>query len=296
MVIAAAVLWSTSSVFIRALQQPTFLQIDEPALAPLHIAFYRSLFAGLAIIAFLRPRHLTWRPSMAGMVVAFGVMTALYISALARGSAANAILLQNTAPVWVYVLGVYFFGDLRDSRSLRAVVIGLAGAIVIVAGNWPRGLSPVEQSSQQEVLIMAVGSGFFYALVVLFLRHLRNESSAWLTVLNLLGGSLVIAAFAARTVGTNQFMTWLMQPTARQLLFIALYGIVQLAFAYMLFSQGLKSISPQEAGIITLIEPVLNPVWAYLIAPEKETPTVWTLAGGGLLLAALAWRYWPRRL
>jgi drug/metabolite transporter (DMT)-like permease len=68
-----------------------------------------------------------------------------------------------------------------------------------------------------------------------------------------------------------------------------------MAAPYWLFARSLRSVTPQEAGIITLLEPVLNPIWAYLIAPDKETPTVWTVAGGMLLLGALGWRYLPVR-
>src|SRR5262249_4485995 len=61
----------------------------------------------------------------------------------------------------------------------------------------------------------------------------------------------------------------------------------------VLVARGLRSVSPQEAGTLTLIEPLLNPVWAYLISGEVPSP--WTLVGGGFILGALAWRYWPRR-
>jgi len=60
-------------------------------------------------------------------------------------------------------------------------------------------------------------------------------------------------------------------------------------------ARGLRAVNSQEAGVITLLEPLLNPLWAYVVAPEKESPTAYTLAGGVLILGALAWRYWPVR-
>jgi drug/metabolite transporter (DMT)-like permease len=60
---------------------------------------------------------------------------------------------------------------------------------------------------------------------------------------------------------------------------------------YWLMSRGLRSVSPQEAGAITLLEPILNPVWAYLVANEE--PPLATVFGGLFILGALAWRYWP---
>jgi drug/metabolite transporter (DMT)-like permease len=59
-------------------------------------------------------------------------------------------------------------------------------------------------------------------------------------------------------------------------------------------ARGLRVVSTQEAGVITLLEPLLNPLWAYLVAPQKESPTAYTFVGGALILGALAWRYWPR--
>lgn len=295
MVVTAAVLWSSSTVFMRLLQQPSPLCLESPAISPLQIAFYRSFFAGLCVLALMRPRHVTFKPLMGAMLVAFGIMTALYLSALGLGTAANAILLQNTAPVWIYFLGVYLLGDPPDRPTLRTLLLAMLGALIILAGNWPVNLDAAEQGVQQAILLMAAGSGFFYAIVVLFLRQLRNESAAWLTTLNLLGGSAVILGFAALHEECFEVGSWLAKPSGRQLVFLAVYGVVQLAVPYFLFAKGLKVISPQEAGIITLLEPLLNPLWAYLIAPDRETPTLWTFVGGAIMLAALAWRYWPRK-
>jgi drug/metabolite transporter, DME family len=70
---------------------------------------------------------------------------------------------------------------------------------------------------------------------------------------------------------------------------------MQMALPYVLFARSLSHVSPTEAAIITLIEPLLNPVWAYLLSPETDVPTWWTILGGSVLLAALVWRYWPKR-
>jgi|SRR5579883_597793 len=295
MLVLAAVMWSTSSLFIRSLQEPTGLGLDEPRLSPLQLAVYRSLFAGLGLLPLVRPRDVRVRPAMGLMVLFFAVMTGLYLSAIALGPAANAILLQNTAPVWVYAVGVLLLGDAPDPRTLRAIVLAVAGALLIVLGNWPRGLEPDARAVQATILLMATGSGVFYAGVILLLRFLRAESSAWLTVLNMLGSGAVFLGYEFFTRGTDATLDWLSAPTWRQLVFIAVFGAFQMAVPYWLFTRGLQSVSPQEAGIITLLEPVLNPVWAYLITSGREAPTPWTLAGGGVLLAALAWRYWPTR-
>jgi DME family drug/metabolite transporter len=232
---------------------------------------------------------------MVGMVVTFTVMSGLYLSALGLGPAANAIFLQNTAPVWVTLFAVLLLGERADRRGWQAVFIGAAGAVVIVVGNWPRDLPPEEGRTQILILLMGAGSGIVYAWVVLFLRVLRDQSAAWLVALNLLGTAVTLGLFVLASDGPAAFLAWVSAPTPRQLAVLVVFGGAQMALPYWLFTRGLRTVSPQEAGIITLIEPLLNPLWAYLVTPAKDTPTVPMLAGGALILLALVWRYLPTR-
>src|SRR4051794_16704049 len=97
LILAAAVLWSTSGAFTRFLGEPTPLHLDEPRLGPLQIAAGRVFFAGLALLPLLRRADLSFRPATALTAVSFAVMNATFVWALALGTAANAILLQYTA-------------------------------------------------------------------------------------------------------------------------------------------------------------------------------------------------------
>jgi drug/metabolite transporter (DMT)-like permease len=293
--VVAAVLWSLGSFFTRVLTAPTGFHLHEPHLTPVQIAFWRGIFAGLALIPLLRRGDLQFRPLLPVMVVTFAVMSGLYLSALGLGNAANAILLQNTAPVWIYVIGVSLLGQPSDRKSLRSTILGMVGALLIVIGNWPWTLPAAEQEVQIQILIMAVGSGFAYAWIVLFLNHLKDLAAAWLMVLNLIGSAGCLGLWILFRQGPEQFLTWMQTPTWQQLGFLAIFGLVQMAAPYWLFARGLRTVTALEAGIITLIEPVLNPVWAYFISPETDTPTLWTILGGGILLAALLWRYLPDR-
>jgi drug/metabolite transporter (DMT)-like permease len=293
--VLAAVLWSLGSAFMRVLREPLGLGLHEPALSPLQIAFYRGLFGGLVMLALVRRAEMKFRPLMAGMVIAFTVMSGLYLSALALGPAANAIFLQNTAPLWVFVFAVVLLGERGDARGWQTVFIGALGAVVIVAGNWPRSLPPSEQRTQVLILFMGAGSGVMYAVVVLFLRALCASAPAWLVALNLLGTALTLGLFVLASDGWTAFAAWATAPSAAQVAVLIVFGAFQMALPYWLFTRGLRTVSPQEAAIITLIEPLLNPVWAYLITPEKDTPNLWMGCGGGLILFALVWRYVPGR-
>ena len=198
---------------MRVLREPLGLGLDAPTLSPLQIAFYRGLFGGLAVLALVRRNQMRFRPVMAAMVLAFAVMSALYLSALGLGAAANAIFLQNTAPAWVYLFAVLFLGERADRRGIEVVALAAIGAIVIVAGGWPWNQPPDEERLGVLVLWMGVGSGVVYAVVVLFLRVLRSEAASWLVALNLLGTAATLALFVIVGDGSSRFVSWLMAPT-----------------------------------------------------------------------------------
>lgn len=284
--VLAAVLWSLSGALTKALTEDTFLGLNVPPLeslvvagraVPVQIACYRILFAGLVLLPTLRPRQLRFRPLMLVMLGCFTVMNALFITAMALGSAANAIFLQYSAPLWMYLAAIFWLGEKPDRRSSVSLAIGLCGIVIIVAGGWHQG--------ELVVVGIALASGLFYAAVIVFLRVLRDLPAGWLTVWNhLLGGLLLVPVL------------WTLQPpTPTQYVALFLFGAVQMGLPYWLMARGLRTVSPQEAGTITLLEPILNPLWAYLVSPRTEVPHPLTFIGGAVILSALAWRYWPRR-
>lgn len=239
------------------------------------------------MLILLRKGDVRLRPVMFPMVICFAVMSGLYLSALSLGAAANAILLQNTAPVWLCLFGWIVLKDRIDSKTWISVAIAMLGGSVIVIGNG------AADRSQTNILLMATGSGIAYSCVILFLRSLRGESAAWLTLWNLTGSALCLAAYIGLRFGFSELIAWLAEPSWKQLVFLAVFGVLQMATPYCLFARGLRTVGPQEAGIITLLEPLLNPLWAFLIAPDRDTPTIWTAIGGVILLFAIAFRYWP---
>jgi len=299
--VIAAVLWSSGSFFIRFLREPSGLAeslhitLHEPSLSPLQVAFFRGLFGGLVMLLLVRRTDLRFERRMIGMVLIFAAMSGLYMSALALGPAANAIFLQNTAPIWVYLFAVFVWKEAADRRGWQSVLLGGFGAVVIVGGNWPSNLPPEEEQAQVAILFMGVGAGFTYAGVMISLKTLKHHAPAWLTTMNLIGSALAIGAYVLIRFGWTEFAAWVGTPSFAQVAVLVLYGVIQMAIPYWLFARSLRAVSPQEAGIITLIEPLLNPVWAYLMTPEKDKPTVPMLLGGGLILAALIWRYVPRK-
>ena len=268
-IVAAAVLWSTGGAFVNLLTQPTALGLNEPRLEPLPIAFYRGLFAGLVLSLTLRRQDVSFRPLMLVMVLCFALMNVTFIAAMALGKSANSILLQYTAPMWMYLASVWLLREPADRRGTVALAVGMLGIAVIIAGGW--------EAEHLLPIALALASGVTYAGVLICLRLLRNESLRWLTVLNHLCSALVLLPWVW------SFST----PTLVQMGVLACFGVFQMASAYWLVAHGLRVVSPQEAGTLTLLEPLLNPLWAYFVSPAKEELQATTFIGGALILGGL---------
>jgi drug/metabolite transporter (DMT)-like permease len=268
-VLAAAVLWSAGGALTKG------LGLDGPT-----IAFYRGLFAGLALLPFVPPRRWSFRPAMLPSALVFGAMTGFYIAAVKATTAANAIFLQCTSTFWVVPFGFLFLRERPDRRALAGIALAMVGiAAIVLYGHDP------SRSTEGRGIALGLASGVGYALVVVSMRGLRDVDPVWLSAINNLGGALVLGAWIRLSSGP------IVVPAAPTMAVLAAFGIVQMAIPYTLFARGLRDVGAAEAGLLSLVEPVLNPIWVVLIHHERPAPA--TLIGGLFLLAGVACRYVP---
>ncbi len=254
-----AVLWSTGGYFIK--------EIDAGALS---ITFFRCLFAALWVAPFVWGRKFP-RPADAAVSIGlFAGLLGLYVGATKETTAANAIFLQYTAPVYVIMLAPLVLKEHLRRSDLVTLAVCSTGVAVLFFGN--RG------STDAVGLWMGVGSGFFYGLFLLWLRRLRYADPIAVTFVNCLGVACVLAPFPG---------VW--DIDARDVGMLAVMGLVQFALPYVIFTAGLRFVSGAEASLIALVEPVLNPVWVAIFIGER--PTTATIVGGAIILAGLAVRY-----
>jgi drug/metabolite transporter (DMT)-like permease len=262
--LSAAVLWSLAGVFIKFLPLP-----------PLTIVFYRSLFAGLFFLFFFQ--RITRLPPRA-LLVAMASYTAAISSFVAANkltTAANAIVLQYTAPIFVFMIVGFFFRERIGYATWAALGIGMAGIAVIFAGS----------AGQPDFagVTVALLSGLLFSIYMLSLRFLQSVPPGTLTCINNLACCLLLLPFVMGQLSL----------TRAECLIIAVMGVVQLGIPYWLFSKAVERIPVHEASLIVLIEPVLNPLWVALAV--GEIPAAATFIGGALILAGLAVRYgWGR--
>jgi drug/metabolite transporter, DME family len=260
LIFSAAVLWSLAGIFIK--------QLDEP---PLAIVFYRSFFACLVFTPFLRRSQwqLNW-PILASVLTYTAAISA-FVAANKLTTAANAIVLQYTAPIFVFLFSRLVLGEKISRLNSVALVLAMVGVCAI----------SVESVGQPEMsgVMLALSSGVLFAAYMVNLRNAQAVNPVYLTWINNLGCGLLLLLFVKSQLSLNQ----------HQLAILAVMGAVQLGLPYFLFSKGLQSVPLQEASLIALIEPVLNPVWVALAF--GEIPSVPTITGGGLILFGLALRY-----
>ena len=258
--VLAAVLWSLAGVFIKFL-----------LLHPLTIVFYRSFFAS-AFFLFFRGRSIAMpRYALLLAMVSYTAAISTFVAANKLTTAANAIVLQYTAPIFVFVLVRFLFHERIARVNAICLAFGMSGILVIFLGS----------AGQPEALgvMVALLSGGLFSVYMVSLRFLKDVHPGSLTFMMNLACWLILLPF----VGSD------LHVSLGDLVLLAVMGIVQLGIPYWLFSKGLESVALQEASLIVLIEPVLNPLWVALAV--GEIPSEATLTGGALILASLGLRY-----
>ncbi|MDP7398202.1 MAG: DMT family transporter [Lentisphaeria bacterium] len=273
LILAAAVLWSTGGAFIKS---PILGGIEPVAVRGPLLACGRTAFAALLLLAFRPWRLIRWRVGLLPLLFSFAAMNVLLVCSMTRAAAGDVIFLQYSAPLWVCVVAATWLREPLVKSNLIALVIGMSGVAVIVVASV---------STPDWVGVwLALGSGVGYAGVILSLRALRDEDSIGLIFLCMCLSSLVLVPWVAGSVH---------HLNGERFLWLAIFSVVQIGVPYILFARGLRWVTAQEGSLITLLEPVLTPLWVLLLWRVTVAPH--TIMGGGLILAALLVTLRPER-
>lgn len=283
--VLCAAFWSLNGPLIKLLRLPE--PLSPEGLPGITIAAYRSLIGGLLFLPLAwRRRQSLKQVSPAwpiASVLMFTAMTACFVIATTKTSAANAIILQYLSPIVVFLLSPVLLKVTPRWSEGAVLLLALLGAGVIFLGNPATELAP---------LTVAAGSGLGYGALIVFLRVLTPVDPFVVVAMNFLGsGILMSAAIPLVPGGTFDFST-------RQFVILFLMSVVQFAAPYVLFSWALRHVEAHKASLIILLETVLNPIWTYLVVGEIPPPA--TMLGGPLILISvvgwmlLSWRHEKR--
>ena len=256
----ASLCWSSAGVLFKF--------VPWPALAA---AGGRGLVATLFLLAVCgRALRFTWSPVQLGAAVAYAGCTVLFAVANKLTTAANAILLQYTAPVWVALLGAWFLHE----RASRADWLTIAAAFAGMAVFLYDGLRLHDLAG----ILVAIASGVCFAAMILLLRKQKDGSPI---------ESIILGNFLGFLAGLPAIWTAPPLPATGIAALLAL-GVVQLGVAYLLYARAIRHVTALESVLIPVLEPILNPVWVMLATGER--PTSLALVGGIIVLGAVTLR------
>jgi DME family drug/metabolite transporter len=259
-VVAAAVLWSTGGLFIK-----------WTSLSGLELSFGRSLLAAITVAIFTRREGFGLNKVTALASVLYAALLLLFVLATKQTTAANAIFLQYTAPVYLLIFEPLFYKEKFRSRDLIVVIACVLGMSLFFVGK----LRPQDVTGN----LLALASGLCFACYFLLLRH--STSRAVNRASSVIYGNLLLVLIAA-PVGLKA----LPHMSRLDVLSVIYLGVVQIGLAYTLFTAAMAhGVRSLDAGIVGYIEPVLNPIWVFLVLHER--PTQWALVGGGIIVIAV---------
>jgi len=261
LVVGAALLWSTGGFVIKATHLSAF-----------ELSFGRSLLGAITIAIFTRSEGFGINRISAITSVLYAALLILFVLATKLTTAANAIFLQYTAPVYVLLLEPLFYKEKFRGRDFVTVAACLVGMSLFFVGK----LRPQDVSGN----VLALASGVCFALFFLLLRHSKardvNRASA-----AIYGNLISVLICAPAFLGALRRGI-----SAHDVACIAYLGIVQIGIAYVLFTLAMaRGVRSLDAGIIGYVEPVLNPVWVFLFIGER--PAGWAILGGAIISASV---------
>ena len=264
--LGAAALFSTGGAAIKAC-----------ALDGWQVACFRAGIAALVVAALVPASRRGWTPRTVLVAAAYATTVILFVQANKLTTAANTIFIQAASPLFIAALGPWLIGErlrARDVPFVAALTVGLA--LFFVGAPAEHATAPSPRLGN----LLAAASCFTVALMMIGLRWLGRSgdgSAAAAVVMGNLIAFAVALPFSLPVV-----------PRPVDAAILVYLGVFQIGLAYPLLLAALRRMSALEASLLLFVEPVLSPVWAWLLHGER--PGGWAIAGGALILAATAIR------
>jgi len=266
--VAAAVLFSTGGAVIKA-----------TAMTGWQVASLRSGIAALSLALLLPGAVRSIRPRTFLVSIAYAATLVLFVTANKLTTSANTIFLQATGPLYILLLAPWLLKErIRPADVAFMAVVGAGLLLFFLGTDVPVRTAPAPVQGN----VLAAMSGFTWALTLMGLRWMGADES---------GGSpagAVVLGNAFACLATLPMALPLGGVGAGDWVAIVYLGVFQIALAYAFVTKAVGKLPALEISIILLVEPVLNPIWSWLVHGER--PSGWALLGGGLILGATGLR------
>lgn len=281
LVLATAALFSTGGAAIK-LADLTSWQIGS----------FRSGIAALVLVLLVPGARRRWSLRMLAVGVAYAATMLLFVHANKLTTAASTIFLQATAPLYVVLLGPLVLHEplrRRDLAFLVALSIGLSLFFIDVEAPTRTAPDPLRGN------VLAALAGLAYACTIVGLRAMERTADGARGAgengsAGGEGAATVVCGNALAFAIGLPFCFPLGGATAGDLGVVAYLGLFQVALAYLLLTVAVRHLTALETSVLLLLEPVLSPLWAWLVHQERPGP--WALGGGALILAVTLLKTW----
>jgi len=262
--VAAAVLFSTGGAGIKV-----------EAFSAAQVSCVRSGIAAVALFLWLRGR-VRWTPGTLAAGLVYAATLSLFVGATKLTTAANAIFLQSTAPLYLLLLAPLVLRErvyLRDVLYLAAIAAGLVFCFAGTPGATATASNPALGTW------LGAASGLAWALTLVALRIIgRGDANTTDAVAPVVAGNVLAVLIAL------PFALPFPRATAGEWLTLIYLGVFQIGLAYICLAGAIRHLPALEISLLLLLEPVLNPVWTWIIRGEE--PGRWTMIGGAVIVGA----------
>lgn len=255
-VFITAILWSSGGLFIKLI-----------SLNAMQLSFFRCLIAATVFALLFRKKLLVVNGFTFINAAFYAIVLTTFVIATKTTTAANAIFLQSTAPIYVLIFEPIINKTKQERINVITIAVCFIGMIFFFLGE----ISP----GHLEGNLIALISGVMFAAFFLGMRKNGNEYQQS----SIFYGNILVALLSI------PFILDLKPLSFNDIWMVTFLGVFQIAFAYAFFSYGLKRILAVEASIISMFEPVLNPVWVLIGYGEK--PSYWAVVGGAIIITAI---------
>jgi DME family drug/metabolite transporter len=258
-VFLTAILWSSGGLFIK------LISLDS-----MELSFFRCAIAAIVFALMFRKRILKLNSLALLNSFAYAAVLILFVIATKTTTAANAIFLQSTAPIYVLIFEPLLTKTKWERINIITIVVCFLGMILFFMGD----LTPGDIKGNIAALLAGV------AFAAFFLGMKKNEPQYGES--SIFYGNVIVALICI------PFITEMNSISLQDFAMVSFLGVFQIAFAYALFSYGLKRIIAVEASIISMFEPVLNPIWVFI--GYGEVPSFYAIIGGIIIMTAITVR------
>ena len=258
-VLAAAMLWSTGGLFIKLV-----------TLDAMQISFFRCIWAAVVFALILRKQVFYANLFTFINAVFYAAVLISFVLANKLTTAANAIFLQYTAPIYVLIFEPIINKTNYEKINIITIIICFLGMLLFFMGE----ISPGHMVGN----IIALISGIAFAAFMLGMRKNKKEYQ----FSSIFYGNIIVFLFCI------PYMFGMKNFSFNNFLMVSFLGIFQIGIAYIIFSYGLKRVLAIEASLLSMIEPVLNPVWVFL--GYGEIPSLMAIIGGLIIITAITAR------